>query len=79
LPFGWKLCFSVVTKTICLRLSPLGGALVVELPVALALAEPVALGELELELEEFELEHPAAPNTLATTTVALSHVAVRRL
>jgi hypothetical protein len=52
---------------------------VVELPVALALAEPVALGELELELEEFELEHPAAPNTLATTTVALSHVAVRRL
>ena len=83
MPFGWKLCFSVVDKTICLRLSPLVEAPAVELPVALALAE-LALElepalELELELEEFELEHPAAPNTLATTTVALSHVAVRRL
>jgi hypothetical protein len=66
-----------VDKTICLRLSPLVEAPAVELPVALALA--LAEVELELELEEFELEHPAAPSTLATTTVALSHVAVRRL
>jgi hypothetical protein len=77
LPFGWKLCFSVVPKTTCLRLSPLLAAPAVGLPVALALAE---LGlELELELEELELVQPAAPSTLAVTTVALSQVAVRRL
>jgi hypothetical protein len=69
-PFGWKLCFSVVAKTICLTLSPLPAALAVELALAL---------ELELELEEPELEHPAAPNTLAATTAALSRVAERRL
>jgi hypothetical protein len=70
---GWKLCFSVVTKTICLRLSPLFAAPAVGLPVALAL-------ELEeLELEELELVQPDAPSTLAVTTVALSQVAVRRL
>ena len=73
LPFGWKLCFSVVSWTICLRLSPLLEAPAVELPVALAELE------LELELEELELEHPAVPSTLAATTVALSQVAVRRL
>jgi hypothetical protein len=49
----------------------------VGLPVALALA--LAELELELELEELELVQPAAPNTLAVTTVALSQVAVRRL
>ena len=76
LPLGWKLCFSVVTKTICLRLSPLFAAPAVGLPVALALAEV----ELEgLELEELELVQPDAPSTLAVTTVALSQVAVRRL
>ena len=75
LPFGWKLCFSVVAKTICWSLSPLFEALPVEL--ALAVAE---LGlELELELEELELVHPAAPSTLAAMTVALSQVAVRKL
>jgi hypothetical protein len=72
---GWKLCFSVVTKTICLRLSPLFAAPAVGLPVALALALELE----ELELEELELVQPDAPSTLAVTTVALSQVAVRRL
>ncbi len=46
-PFGWKLCFSVVPKTICLTVNVVLGALA----VALALAEPELELELELELE----------------------------
>src|SRR5690349_24438511 len=64
LPLGWKLCFSVSPKAICLTVSVLGEAL--------ALAGP----ELEPELE---LEHPAMPSRPAATTVAPSQVAVRRL
>jgi hypothetical protein len=79
LPFGWKLCFSVVARTICLRPSPLVEALAAGLPVALAAGELEELELEELELEELELEHPAAPSTLAATTVALSQVDLRRL
>src|SRR5690348_3805891 len=64
LPLGWKLCFSVSPKAICLTVSVLGEAL--------ALAGP----ELEPGLE---LEHPAMPSRPAATTVAPSQVAVRRL
>ena len=46
-PFGWKLCFSVSPKTICLTVNVLGEAL--------------AWGELELELEHpAEPSRPAA-------------------
>ena len=64
LPPGWKLCFSVSPRAICLTVSVLFGAL--------------ALGELGLELE-LELEHPAVPSRPAATTVVPSHVAVRKL
>src|SRR5215471_6023018 len=50
-PAGWKLCFSVSPKTICLTVSVFG---------ALVLA--LAAGEVELELE-----HPAVPRPAATT------------
>ena|SRR5690349_19553791 len=63
-PFGWKLCFSVEPKAICLTVSTLGAAVALEL----------ALGELELELE-----HPATPSRPAATTVVPTQVAVRRL
>ena len=63
-PFGWKLCFSVVPKAICLT--------AIDLFAGLALA--LALGELELELE-----HPAVPSRPAATTVAPSQVALCRL
>ena len=68
LPPGWKLCFSVAARTICLTVSVL--------PEALALAELVLLLVLELELE---LEHPAVATRPAATTVTLSQVAVRGL
>ena len=64
LPNGWKLCFSVVPKTICLTVS--------------VLVEALALAELGAELE-LELEHPAVPSRPAAMTVAPSQVAVRRL
>src|SRR5580704_7479712 len=64
-PTGWKLCFSVVPKAICLAVSVL-----LEAP-----ALGLALGGVELELEE----HPAAPSRPAAMTVAPSEVAVRRL
>jgi hypothetical protein len=71
LPSGWKLCFSVVARTICLTVSVL--------LEALALAELVlVLVLLVLELE-LELEHPAVATRPAATTVTLSQVAVRRL
>ena len=63
-PFGWKLCFSVSPKAICLTVS---------VPFA-----AVALGELEPELEP-ELEHPAIPSRPAATTEVPSQVAVRKL
>jgi len=63
-PPGWKLCFSVVPKAICLTVSVLFEALA------------LALAVLELELE---LEHPAVLSRTAATTVAPSQVAVRRL
>src|SRR5215471_14072219 len=63
-PFGWKLCFSVVPKAICLTAS--------------VLLEAAALG-LEVPLGEPELEHPAVPSRPAATTVAPSQEAVRRL
>jgi hypothetical protein len=50
-PLGWKLCLSVVPKTICLAVSVFG---------ALELA--LALGEVVLELE-----HPAVPRPAAAT------------
>src|SRR5205807_2629690 len=66
LPNGWKLCFSVVPKTICFTVS--------------VLLEALALAELEPELGlELELEHPAVPSRPAAMTVAPSQVAVRRL
>jgi hypothetical protein len=73
LPLGWKLCFSVEAKTICLTVSaPLD---TLALALALAAAVAVAVAELELELE---LEHPAVPSRPAAT-VAPSQVTVRRL
>src|SRR5260370_31233736 len=72
LPSGWKLCFSVVARTICLTVSVL--------LEALALAELLLLLLLLLVLElELELEHPAVATRPAATTVTLSQVAVRRL
>ena len=63
LPSGWKLCFSVVARTICLTVSVLLEALALaELVLVLVL---VLLLVLELELE---LEHPAVatrPNAIA--------------
>jgi hypothetical protein len=64
LPNGWKLCFSVVPKTISLTVS--------------VLLEALALAGLEVELE-LELEHPAIPSRPAAVTAAPSQVAVRRL
>jgi hypothetical protein len=64
LPNAWKLCFSVVPKTISLTVS--------------VLLEALALAELGVELE-LELEHPAIPSRAAAMTVAPSQVAVRRL
>src|SRR6516162_1977889 len=64
LPFGWKLCFSVSPRAICLTVSVL-----LEAPEV----APV-LGAVELELE-----HPAVPSRPAATTVAPSRVAVCRL
>ena len=65
-PFGLKLCFSVSPKAICLTVS---------VPF-----EALAVGELEPEPEpEPELEHPAVPSRPTATTVAPSHVAVRKL
>jgi hypothetical protein len=75
LPFGWKLCFSVVPRTICLTVSALLEALALA-PAVLALAVLVLVLELELELE---LEHPAVAARPAATTVTLSQVALRRL
>jgi hypothetical protein len=78
LPSGWKLCFSVVARTICLTVS----ALLAAPAPALALAElELELGlELELELGlELELEHPAVPSRPAATTVTPSQEAVRTL
>ena len=74
LPFGWKLCLSVVPKTICLTESVEFEALALEL--ALAVAE---LGrELELELE-LEPEHPAVLSSPAATTAPPRRVAIRTL
>ena len=73
LPPGWKLCFSVEPKTICLTLSVLLEALALGLEVALAELE------LALALAELELEHPAVATRPAATTVTLSQVALRRL
>jgi hypothetical protein len=76
LPFGWKLCFSVVAWTIWLTLSGL-----LEAPVLVLTGEALA-AELELELElevEAESEHPAVPSRLTAATVTPSEVAVRRV
>ena len=72
LPSGWKLCFSVVPRTICLTLSALLEAL------ALALAELVLELVLVLELE-LELEQPAVATRPVVATATLSQVALRRL
>ena len=72
LPFGWKLCLSVVPKTICLTESVEFEALALELALALAVAE------LELELE-LELEHPAVLSSPAATTATPRRVAIRTL
>src|SRR5215471_11295734 len=56
-PFGWKLCFIVSPKTICLTVNVLGDAL--------------ALGALELELEHpAEPSRPAA-TTVAPSQVTV--------
>ena len=74
LPFGWKLCLSVVPKTICLTESVEFEALALELALALAVAE------LELELElELEPEHPAVLSSPAATTATPRRVAIRTL
>src|SRR6516164_8940630 len=75
LPPGWKLCFSVPPKAICLTVSELLEALALAL-AELALALELAGWELELEPE---LEHPAAPSRPAATTAVPSRVAVRML
>ena len=72
LPFGWKLCLSVVPKTICLTESAESEALAVELALALGLAVP----GLELELE---LEHPAVATRPAATTAAPRRGVIRML
>ena len=72
LPFGWKLCLSVVPKTICLTDSAEFEALALELALAVA--------ELELELElELEPEHPAVLSSPAATTATPRRVAIRTL
>ena len=78
LPFGWKLCLSVVPKTICLTESAEFEALALELALALAVAElGLELGrELELELEP---EHPAVLSSPAATTATPRRVAIRTL
>jgi len=78
LPFGWKLCLSVVPKTICLTESVEFEAPALELALALAVPElGLELGpELELELEP---EHPAVLSSPAATTATPRRVAVRTL
>src|SRR5580704_13003567 len=78
LPFGWKLCLSVVPKTICLTESAEFEAVALEL--ALAVADlGLELGwELELELE-LEPEHPAVLSSPAATTATPRRVVVRTL
>src|SRR5215469_601865 len=80
LPFGWKLCLSVVPKTICLSESGEFDAPVPDGALVLADAE---LGlELGLELEEElepELEQPAVLSNPAATTAMPRRVAVRTL
>src|SRR5690348_9503758 len=61
-PFGWKLCLSVVPKTISLAVSVFGA-----LGLGLVAVEP-----------ELELEHPAIPSRPAVMDAAPSQVAVRR-
>ena len=56
-PFGWKLCFSVSPKTICLTVNVLGEALV--------------LGELELEPEHPAVPSRPAATTVAPSQVAV--------
>src|SRR5260370_34720765 len=73
LPFGWKVCFSVMAKTICLTANVLLEA--PPLALVLALAEPVLGLVVELELE---LVHPAIATRPAATTVTPSQVALRR-
>jgi hypothetical protein len=74
LPFGWKLCFMVVARTICLMENWLLLAVAAAVALALALAlevVPVApvLEAVGLELGlELEFEHPAAPSTPAART-----------
>jgi hypothetical protein len=75
-PFGWKLCVSVVPWTICLTANVVLEAL--ELALAELLLLLVLVFELELELE-LELEHPAIATRPAATTVTLSQVALRVL
>jgi hypothetical protein len=72
LPFGWKLCLSVVPKTICLTESAEFEALAVELALALGLAVP----ELELELEP---EHPAVASRPVTPTATPRRGVIRML
>ena len=67
-PFGWKLCFRIVPKAICLTVSVL--------LVALRLGDLALALALELELE---LVHPAVAARPAATTVTLSQVFLRRL
>jgi hypothetical protein len=77
-PFGWKLCLSVVPKTICLTESAELEPLAVDVALALADAE---LGlELEVELElELDPEHPEVPSRPAATTATPRRAAVRTL
>jgi len=74
LPFGWKLCLSVVPKTICLTESAESEALA--LAVELALALGLAVPGLELELE---LEHPAVATRPAATTATPRRGVIRML
>jgi hypothetical protein len=76
LPFGWKLCLSVVPKTICLTESPELAVLAVELALALGLA----VAELELELElELEPEQPAVASRPVATTATPRRGIIRTL
>jgi hypothetical protein len=77
LPFGWKLCFSVVARTICLMVNPVLLAVAVALALAAGLElVPVAAGleaaGLELEFDE----HPAAPSTPVARTARPSRADV---
>ena len=76
LPFGWKLCLSVVPKTICLTESAEFEA--VALALELALARRLAVPELELELE-LEPEHPAVATRPAATTATPRRGVIRML